>query len=224
MASGATSLFVSQSKTIRHTVTVGLLTILALHTVLLIDRNATHRSNIALWQDTVNKAPGKTRAWQNLSHHYLMELNFDKAFESIQGLMQSNPSPKFMSQAQSKMGIIYSRRGNMPAAVSAYKEAIRLDPSFPVNHLNLGGVYMRMGNFLKAKEVYDKAEQLYKNHPSQNKIPARLYLNKAYVFYYLKKFEQAETAARTYLDLEPGSKSGLSIFKNIHAAMGKNKT
>jgi len=222
MASLASSLFLSQGPALRKTGTFALVMILAFHTVLLIDRNTTHSSNIALWEDTVKKAPGKTRAWQNLSHHYLMSANYEKALESLQGLMRSNPSPKFLSQAQSKLGIIHSRLGNYPSAIAAYEEAIRLDPSFPINHLNLGGAYMRQGNFLKAKETYEKAEQLYRNNGYWRNIPTNFFLNKTHILFRLGLYEQAQTTAQTYLSMVPGSKPGHSILGNIYAAMGKN--
>jgi Flp pilus assembly protein TadD len=194
-----------------------------LQATLLLKQNSLYRSNIVLWSKTVKNAPGNTLAWQNLSHHYLMALNYDKALESLQGLMQSNPTPLYISQAQSKLGIIHSRRGNFLKAIAAYEEAIRLEPLFPTHHLNLGGVYMRMGKFLKAKEVYENFEHKLESLPYEKKVPARLHFQKAYALYYLRLFEQAETAARTYLDLTPGSKQGHSIMGYIYREMGKTE-
>ena len=221
LASLAYALFFSPGSTLRKAGIFGLMTILAFHTALLFDRNTTHRSNIALWEDTVKKAPGKTRAWQNLSHHYLMESNYEKAFESLQGLMKSNPTPIYLSQAQSKLGIIYSRQGHFLKAITAYEEAIRLDPSFPIHHLNVAGVYAKMANFLKAKEAYENAEQLFKSNPDGRNIPANLYLNKAKILFRLGLYEQAITTMHQYMKKNPDSKSGHAMLGNIYRAMGK---
>jgi Flp pilus assembly protein TadD len=197
--------------------------IFILQATLLLKQNALYRSNIVLWSETVKNAPGNTIAWQNLSHQYLMTSNYKKALESLQGVMRSNPKPQQLSQAQSKLGIIYSRQGNFQKAIASYNEAIRLDPSFPTNHLNLGGVYLRQKQFSKAKEAYENAELLYKSQPVWNKAPQNLYLNKAYTLYNLRLFDQAEDAAQTYLDLVPGSKPGHSILGYIYLAMGKKE-
>jgi Flp pilus assembly protein TadD len=197
--------------------------ILILQFTLLLKQNSVYRSNIILWSETVKNAPGNTLALQNLSHHYLMVLNYGKALESLQGVLRSNPTPKQHSQAQSKLGIIYSRQGNFQKAIAAYEEAIRLDPFFPTHHLNLGGIYLRQKEYYKAKEAYENAELFYKKQPSWNKASPNLYLNKAYALYNLRLYEQAETAAHTYLDLIPESKSGHAILGYVYLAMGKKE-
>ena len=222
MASIGVPFFLSQGSKLRNIGGVCFATVLIFHATLLIDRNATYRSNIAIWEDVVQKAPGKTRAWNNLSHYYLKESNYEKAFESLQGLMQSNPSTHYLAYAQSKLGIIYSRWGDLPKAIVAYEEGIRLDPFAPINPLNLGGVYARQGNLLKAKETYEQAERLFKSDPSWRNVPPNLYLMKAHILFKLGLFEQAETTANIYLNLAPGSSSGHALRGKIYAAMGKN--
>ena len=218
ITSFAVPLFTSQGLKLRKVGLCCLLTLLALHTVLLIERNAVYQSNIAIWKDTVKKAPGKTRAWHNLSHYYLMELNFEKAYDSIQGLLRSNPSVHYQSFAQSKLGVIHSRKGNLPQAIASYQEGIRLNPTGPINHLNLGGLYLRQGNFSQARDTYDKAEQLFKKNPSFLSIPKHLYRNKAFALFYMGLYEQAETNINTYLKMDPGSNSARSLLENIYTA------
>jgi protein O-mannosyl-transferase len=199
-----------------------LASIFIFHAALLVERNAVYRANAVLWQDTAKKAPGKTRVWQNLSHHYLMESNYKRAFESIQGLMKSNPTPSYRAQAQSKLGIIHSRQGHFSKAIAAYEEAIRLDPSFPIHHLNIAGIYARMGIFIKANEAYEIAEQMFKSHSGFRNVPANLYLNKANILFRLGLYDQAETAIQKYMAKNPGSKSGHAMLGNIYAALGKS--
>jgi tetratricopeptide (TPR) repeat protein len=135
--------------------------------------------------------------------------------------MKSNPTPIYLSQAQSKLGIIYSRQGHFLKAITAYEEAIRLDPSFPIHHLNVAGVYAKMANFLKAKEAYENAEQLFKSNPDGRNIPANLYLNKAKILFRLGLYEQAITTMHQYMKKNPDSKSGHAMLGNIYRAMGK---
>jgi len=221
MAALAYWLLFSYGATLRKIVVACLLVIFALHTTLLVKRNATYRSNIVLWEDTVKKAPGKSRAWQNLSHYYLMELNYAKAFDSIQGLMRSNPTDDYLSQAHSKLGVIHNRKGNFTSAIASYEEAIRRNPSAGVNPLNLGGIYMKQGNFSKAKDAYEIAEQLFKNQPPFSAVPRNLYLNKAFILFQMGMYEQAETAARIYLSRDPESSYAHSLLGNIYLALGE---
>jgi protein O-mannosyl-transferase len=193
--------------------------ILAFQVTLSIERNTTYRSNIVLWEDTVKKAPGKTRAWQNLSHYYLMELNYAKAFDSIQGLIRSNPTDHYLSQAHSKLGIIHRRQGNNSSAIASYEEAIRLDPSTGVNYLNLGGLYIKQGKFPEAITAYENAERLFKN--SSPTIPSKLYLNKAFLLFQLGLYKEAETAARTYLNRGPKTSYAHTLLGNILLTLGK---
>lgn len=165
----------------------GLIAILISHSTLVLERNLEYGSNTALWEDTVKKAPRKTRAWHNLSHFYLMELNYEKAFEALQGMIKSSPSNQYLAYAQSKLGTIYSRKGNYKGAITAYKKGIELDPTAPINHLNLGGVFVRQGNFLQALKEYETAEQLFKKNPVSKNIPSSFYRNKAQILQMMRQ-------------------------------------
>lgn len=195
--------------------------IFILQATLLLKQNSHYRSNISLWSDTVKNAPGNTLAWQNISHHYLMASNYDKALESLQGLMRSNPKPQQLSQAHSKLGIIYSRHGNFQKAIAAFEEAIRLDPSFPANYLNLGGVYFKQGQLSKAKEAYGNAEKYFKTSPGSEVSLANLYLSKAFILIKLGSYEQAASAVLAYLKLNPESDYAHSLLGNVYLASGK---
>ncbi|MEK9629554.1 MAG: tetratricopeptide repeat protein [Nitrospinota bacterium] len=212
--------FLFSGKTIlKKTGTACLIAILSFQAFLLIERNGDYRSNIILWEDTVKKAPGKTRAWQNLSHYYLIELNYEKTLEAIQGLMRSNPSDKYLSQAHSKLGVIHSRQGQHASAIASYEKAIQLDPSTPVNHLNLGGLYIKQGKFKEAKTAYDNAERLFKNQVPPSPLPPTVYLNKAFILFNLGSFHPAKSAIETYLIHNPESQYTQTLLGNINLAL-----
>ncbi len=221
MASCGYLIFISLGEGFRK-VAIGCLVIgLVSYATLLMDRNSAYRSNTSLWEDVVKKAPGKTRAWHNLSYAYLNELNFEKALGSLQGLIHSNPSKHYLADAHSKLGTIHSRQGNLQKAIAAYKEGIRVDPTLPINPLNLGGVYARQGNYVKARDAYEKAEKLFKRNVLTRNIPVKLYLQKAHVYFKLGLYEQAKTANQIYLDKVPGSSTGHALMGEISKAMGK---
>ena len=53
----------------RRVTAVATVLVLALG-VLTVSRNTVYRSEVALWEDTARKSPGKARAWNNLGYAY----------------------------------------------------------------------------------------------------------------------------------------------------------
>ncbi len=221
MASLGYSILNIQGSTLHKTGMSCLVIALIFHATLLVERNTEYRSNIVLWEDTVKKSPYQSRAWHNLSHFYLMELNYEKAFDSIQRLLKSNPSKHYLAIAHSKLGMIHSRKGELAKAIASYEEGIRINPSAPINHFNLGSAYMRQRKFSKARKAYEKAEQLFKSNPTYKNIPASLYLNKARTLFYLGRYELAEASVRTYKKMAPESKSADSLLRKINVTRNK---
>jgi len=141
---------------------------------LLYERNLTYRSNTVLWEDSLEKSPGKLRALHNLSHFYLVEKNYGKAFITLRSLVNSNASPHYISYAHSNLGSIYLQLGDYPKAENQFKLGIKVKPNLPTNHFNLGTLLASQGRNLEAKKSYDKAEDLYKNYKWGYKNPNQL--------------------------------------------------
>ena len=141
---------------------------------LLYERNLTYRSNTVLWEDSLEKSPGKLRALHNLSHFYLVEKNYGKAFITLRSLVNSNASPHYISYAHSNLGSIYLQLGDYPKAENEFKLGIKVKPNLPTNHFNLGSLLASQGRNLEAKKSYDKAEDLYKNYKWGYKNPNQL--------------------------------------------------
>lgn len=200
-----------------------------LQIILLHERNLLYRSNILLWKDTLQKAPGKLRALHNLSHFYMAEKNYAKAFTTLHALTKSNASPHYISYAHNNLGSIYIQLGDYLKAENEFKSGIRTKPSLPTNHFNLGTLLASQGRNLEAKKSYEKAEGLYKNYPGYQ-IPPEFYINKAQLLLKLGLYEDAESSIRHYLGMMPClcktiPKSGLGrfIMAKIFAATGKQK-
>ena len=188
---------------------------------LLYERNLTYRSNTVLWKDSLEKSPGKLRALHNLSHFYLAEKNYGKAFITLRSLVNSNASPHYISYAHSNLGSIYLQLGDYPKAENEFKLGIKVKPNLPTNHFNLGTLLASQGRNLEAKKSYDKAEDLYKNYKWGYKTPTELYINKARLLLKLKLYGEAKKSIDNYLDFFPESGSGHFILGNIFSATGK---
>ena len=191
--------------------------------ILLHERNLLYRSNILLWEDTLQKAPGKLRALHNLSHFYMAEKNYAKAFTTLHALTKSKASPHYISYAHSNLGSIYIQLGDYLKAENQFKSGIRTKSSLPTNHFNLGTLLASQGRNLEAKESYEKAERLYKNYRWGYQVPAELYINKAQLLLKLELYEEAGNSIKDYLERIPKPGPGHFIMAKIFAATGKQK-
>ncbi len=196
-----------------------LLAVLILSSVLLISRNSIYRSNIMLWEDTVEKVPENSHALYNLSHFYLEKEQYSKALVTLNRMTVSKASPFYLSQAHSNLGAIYSKMGNSQRAKKEFLEGIRLDRTLPIGYFNLGTYYALEGQFERAIAEYEKAEQRYEEFRWGYSKPKMLSINKANAHHslgilYLKKgnlggalreFEQAialnPTLAKTHYNI-----------------------
>ena len=97
-----------------------------LQVILLHERNLIYRSNTILWEDTLKKSPGKLRALHNLSHFYMAEKNYAKAFTTLQALIKSEASPHYLSYAHSNLGSIYLQMEDYLNAEKQFKSGINI--------------------------------------------------------------------------------------------------
>jgi tetratricopeptide (TPR) repeat protein len=191
--------------------------------ILLHERNLLYRSNILLWEDTLQKAPGKLRALHNLSHFYIAEKNYAKAFKTLFLLTKSKSSPHYVSYAHSNLGSIYLQMGDYSKAENEFKSGIKVNSSLPTNYFNLGTLLASQGLNLEAKKLYEKAEILYDSYKWGYQTPAELYINKARILLKLKLYQEAESTISNYLKRVPDSNSGHFILAKIYSATGRKE-
>jgi len=200
-----------------------LVSFLLFQAVLLFERNLLYKDNILLWEDTLNKAPNKLRALHNLSHFYLLEKNYEKAFIALQALSKSKASPHYIAYAHSNLGTLYLKNGEYLKAEDEFKMGIKAKPSLPSNYLNLGTIFAFQGRYQKAKEAYEQAESLYKNYKWGYRAPPELFLNKARLLLKVGLYQEAESSATKYLSQVPAAGPAHFVLGQIYAAMGKYK-
>ena len=167
--------------------------------MLLHKRNMLYRSNILLWEDTLEKAPKNLQALHNLSHFYISGKNYKQAFDVLKTLTKSNASPHYISYAHSNLGTLYMQKGKYLKAEAEFKMGINAKPSLPTNHLNLGTVLALQGRYLEAKDAYKKTEILYSQYRwgYLHRLPPDFFLNKARLMLTLGLYEEAKKSAST---------------------------
>ncbi len=212
----------NHSRALRVSVAACLTAVFIFYSALLIERNSVYQSNILLWEDTVRKSPGKLRALHNLSHFYLAEKSYQKAFVPLKKLAASRATPFYRSIAHNNLGNIYTHFENPVQAEKEFRQAISADPTIPTGHFNLASLHASRGQYKLAKMEYDKAEERYKIYRWGYPKPATLSFNKAKVHRSLGMFEEALKDILVYLKDVPDSADGRLLLGQIYRATGKD--
>lgn len=203
-----------------------LMVMLSLNAALLIKRNAVHKTNISLWEESYKKSPGKMRTLHNLAHYYLLNNNPEKAFVMLKRLVVFNPSNYY---AHLNLGKLYLDFGDFNLAKKEFKAAIKTDPNLPEAYFNLGSYYASKGFFLEAKEEYEKADIRYdwnfKKLPALflEEMRAKLILNKAKVNLDLGFLVEAEKELKRYLQTYPNSEEASYLLGQIYNRKGEDQ-
>src|SRR5882762_279819 len=153
------------SRAARRTwIAVALLLILG---VLTIRRGTVWSSEIALWEDTVKRAPGKARVWFNLGGAYL---NTDLAKARPAFLHAVELQPDFV-EATYDLGVIEQRQQNWSRALAYYERTVEKNPQYWPAWNNMGNTLFAMGQRERAVQYFDKTLSLNRDYwPAQYNI------------------------------------------------------
>jgi tetratricopeptide (TPR) repeat protein len=188
---------------------------------LIIKRNATYRTNVHLWEDTLKKSPSDLKVLHNLSHFYLENKENDKALVTLIKLSRSNASSFYKSFAHSNLGSIHAQNKNFDFAEKEFNKAIQLDATVPLGYLNLGTYYASRGWYQKAKITLGMARDRFKKYRWGYPMPAGLNLNLARVNFELGLFSEAEKDLKQFLDEIPNEPKGLLLSGKIYQQLGE---
>lgn len=100
-------------------------------------------------------------------------------------LSQDKPVPAADQRAQALKKYLEAQNlekaGNYPGAVTAYKEAIALDPASAELKTALGGLYLKHRNVIEAETQAREAAKIAPNDLGVRKLLAQVYLSQAFV-------------------------------------------
>jgi Tfp pilus assembly protein PilF len=123
-------------------------------------RNNIWRSNIALWEDVVEKSPNKARGHNNLAIFYSNEGRFDESIKEFKTALRLQPD---YADAHNSLGAVYSEQGRIDEAISEFQEALRIKPDFADAHYNLGTAYYSRGLLTEAFREFETAVRIKPN-------------------------------------------------------------
>jgi tetratricopeptide (TPR) repeat protein len=175
--------------------------LLSVFCLLTIQRGGVWSSEVALWEDTTQKAPGKARAWFNLGGAYLNGDN-ERAGVAFQRAIALQPN---FPEAFYNLGVIEQGRGNAIAALGYYDRAVRQNQEYWPAWNNLGNMMFSMGQRERAVEYFERVLSLNPDYwPAQ--------YNLAIVHFSNGRFEKALPKLKTVLDWRPDFREARYLF------------
>jgi len=126
-------------------------------------RNEDYRSHVAIWQDTVKKAPHNPRALNNLGYAFIEEGEFDAAIRCLQDSLELSPDS---GRTRVNLGCALLCAGRAEEALTQYGKLLRYEPESPVAHKGLGDALLTAGRIQEAIPQYTEALRLAPHCPS----------------------------------------------------------
>jgi Flp pilus assembly protein TadD len=108
---------------------------------------------VALWQDVVEKAPGKARSNQNLGVALRDRSDYEEAIPYFREATRLDPSHV---NAQQNLGDALLKTGQFELALSQFNRVLEISPSFAKAHLGRGHASYELGRTQEAIEAYNE--------------------------------------------------------------------
>lgn len=164
-------------------------------------RNHDYRTELALWTDTVAKAPGNARARHNLGLNLAQAGDREGALREQAEAIRLNPQ---YVDAHLARAALLLEAGRLAEAREHIAAAIRHGPVGANAHNNLGHVLMLSGDHALAAEVFEDAVRLDpKNHEAHN--------NLGYCLAAQGRLEEAIAHFRRSVELQPEATAYLNL-------------
>ena len=170
-----------------------LLILMVLYGFLTMQRSLDYRTEVVLWEDTVNKSPYKSMAHNNLGTAYLFENRLDEARKSFEISLALSPSS---TDPYINLGHIHLRNKEWDKARIKFDLALKLGASRSQVFFNSGLMRLRLNQPEEALPFLLKAIEI-KSHR------ALYHYELGNAFRKLKQHDSALKAYRRALELEP---------------------
>jgi tetratricopeptide (TPR) repeat protein len=122
-----------------------------------VQRNGDYASRVTLWQDTVEKRPDNSRAWNHLALALKNEQRLPEAEAAFQRTLEIDPAH---GKASYNYGNLLFQRGELTGAVALFASAARHEPDEENIRFNHGYVLMLSGRGAESITEYRAALEL----------------------------------------------------------------
>ena len=120
-------------------------------------RGTDYATELGLWTDLVEKAPGNPWAHFNLGRTHFLAGRYPEAVHANQTAVALRP---IHTEAHFALGLAFERLGRFAEAVQAYQRVLALNPTHPEAHVRLGLGWLRLGQPEKALPHFAEAVRL----------------------------------------------------------------
>lgn len=173
-------------------------------------RNTVWQDELAFWEDTAGKSPGKARVHNNLGGVYYKRGMAEKAIAAFSAAIRLKPD---FADAHYNLGIALKDAGAMDEAISSFEAAVRHQPSKANAHNNLGLAYYMKGRT-------DEAIEEFKTSLSLDPANLRAYNNLGLAYMRLGRLDEAEREFESALALNPGFEDAYNNLQSIYRRQG----
>jgi len=174
------------------------------------DRNTVWRDEVALWQDSARKSPGKARP------HYNLGLALEAAGspdEAIQSYLQAVRIEPDYAEAYNNLGVAYADKKMLPEAIRYYDTALRINSAFDRAHHNLGLALARQGKLNAAVPHFYEAVRI-------NPYYANARLNLGIALAKTGRLAEAESQLAKAVQIKPGFAEAYYSLGLVQARQG----
>ena len=160
-------------------------------------------------------APNLKRTHYNLARAHRELGNLEAATHAITETLRLDPNyqrahelANSIKQAHYNKGITYLNDERYSEAITAFQNAITLDPDFTTAHYNLGLTYLKMEIYPRAVDALQKTVTLDRSYKAAHHALALAYLGQ-------QELGKARDAARDALKLDPNYQPVRSLLEAI---------
>lgn len=192
-----------------------LIFLLLTHATLTFKRNQLWASEVALWEDVLQKSPSKVRALVNLGHAYTNQGERDRAIAMYH---RSIKKGAHYFQTYYNIAVLYLEKGEMDQAFDHFVIAARIDASIPDVHARLGDIYIQRQDWKNADAHLRRAVELNPGYASAFRSLGVLH------YYYFKDPRSGTAFLKRSLHLQPGqpdAKKLRALIEQYEAGAGK---
>jgi tetratricopeptide (TPR) repeat protein len=163
-----------------------------------------------LWNDTIEKYPGKIiDAYNNRAYYYIEETRYEEALADLDQAIAMNPK---VPRVWVNKGNVLAEMNYNDSAYVCFARALELKPDYPEALSNRGGIRSRQGDLAGAVEDFTRAI-------AQNPNFRDAYGNRALVYFKMGEFEKAVADRRRVVDLDPKNPNNYVQLGSIGLAL-----
>ena len=169
-------------------------------------------------------APNLKRAHYNLARAYRESGNLEAAAHAVtetlrldSNYQRAHELANLIKQAHYNRGITYLNDERYSEAITAFQNAITLDPDFTTAHYNLGLTYLKMETYSRAVDALQKTITLDRSYKAAHHALALAYLGQ-------QDLGKAREAARDALKLDVNYQPARSLLEAIDPSFTPSET